>query len=270
MHTPLCGHALGSPFEYIQNAASRGIGLVTFTCHIPLDPDRFGGPHVRMRADQLPVYFEEIDRAREQTRASGLPVEVLTGIEAEIYPDEDALEEMDATLREYPFDFVLGSLHHQCDGYQDWIIRQDFQSDEAVIEAYFRHIRRGVLSRRYDSIAHPDVIRIYGTVRHFEPACHEKTIRALLAALVETGTCMEVNTSGLIKGVYQVHPDPLILDWAAEAGVHLTMGSDAHTPEQVGQHFGPIRRMLRSKGFRELFVYRQRKPGRVELADGEE
>ena len=66
---------------------------------------------------------------------------------------------------------------------------------------------------------------------------------------------MEVNTSGLIKGVYEVHPDPLILDWAAPMGVNLTIGSDAHDPTSVGQLFGDVLPMLKSKGFEKLHYH---------------
>ena len=37
--------------------------------------------------------------------------------------------------------------------------------------------------------------------------------------------------SGLNKGVYEVHPDPIILKWAQEMGCKLTIGSDSHRPE---------------------------------------
>ena len=41
MHTPLCGHAYGEPEEYVDQAASIGISLITFTCHIPMDGDGY-------------------------------------------------------------------------------------------------------------------------------------------------------------------------------------------------------------------------------------
>lgn len=263
MHTPLCGHARGWPDDYVRAAAGLGIELITFTCHIPLDAARFGGPHIRMDASMLPQYFGLIYEASRLGEELG--VRVLTGIEAEVYPDASALEPMDRVLREHPFDFVLGSLHHQCPGYQDIIRKRHFPDDYEIIEMYFEDLRDGVRSGRYDSMSHPDVIRIYGTVSQFDPEDHEPTIRAFLQALVDTGTCMEVNTSGLIKGVYQVHPDPVILDWALEMGVELTLGSDAHAPTQVGQHFDTVRDMLARKGYDRLHYFEKREKVAVPL-----
>ena len=79
---------------------------------------------------------------------------------------------------------------------------------------------------------------------------------------------MEVNTSGLIKGDFEVHPDPLILEWASEIGVKLTIGSDSHSPESVGQFFDMIQPTLRSKGFTDLYYFRSRQRHRIDMPDG--
>lgn len=255
MHTYLCGHAVGEPEEYVRTAAQRGIQLMTFTCHVPMKDAGFGQQGTRMRHDQLPEYFALVERARREGESLG--VEVLCGIEAEIYPEADKLTDMDETLAAHEFDFILGSLHHQCPGYQKWLQRHRMVTDHEKLEAYFAHVTLGVMSGRYHSLAHPDVIRIYGTVERFHPPTHEETLRRLLQACVDHEVCLEVNTSGLDKGVYTLHPDPIILDWAAEMGVRLTLGSDSHRPENVGRHFDNTLAVLRKKGFAEIQAFRK-------------
>ena len=133
------------------------------------------------------------------------------------------------------------------------------------IDDYFRHLREGVLSGRYDSMSHPDVIRTYGVVSEFQPAKHELVIRDFLQAVIDQDICMEVNTSGLIKGDFEVHPDPLILDWASEMGVKLTIGSDSHQPNTVGRFFETVQPMLLEKGFRHLHFFRRRERVRIDM-----
>lgn len=256
MHTPLCGHAVGHPAEYAQRAAQQGIELITVTCHIPMAWDAFGGANIRMRRDQLDDYVALVGEAAQHGKDLG--VEVLCGIEAEVFPDARELVQMDEILREYNFDFVLGSLHSHCWSYISWLKRHKVRDDATAVDCYFRHLRDGVQTGRYDSMSHPDVIRTYGVVSRFEPSEHEEVIREFLEALVEEDVCMEVNTSGLNKGAYKVHPDPLILDWASELGVKLTIGSDSHQPETVGQHFDQVLPMLQAKGFTELHYHRGR------------
>lgn len=264
MHTPLCGHAVGEPTDYVEAAARQGIDLITFTCHVPLEPDYiFGGPKIRMRENQLPRYRESVAEAREFGKELG--VEVLIGIEAEVFPNPEAIGRMRALIEGEQFDFVLGSLHHHLVGYRDWLDREGLLADEDVVRTYFSQLEEGARSGIYDSIAHPDVIRIYGTVEPFPPEMYQAEIERFLDVLVEEDHCMEVNTSGLIKGVFEVHPAPAVLDWAVAKGVKLTMGSDAHSPDQVGQHFQAVRDMLRRKGFTKLHYFRNRERVEIEL-----
>lgn len=263
MHTPLCGHAVGDPIDYARAAAVQGIDLITFTCHIPMEWEAFGQGGIRMQADDLERYRTMISVAAEE--AKGFGVEVLCGIEAEVFPDEDHMEPMDQVLKAFEWDFVLGSLHSHTAAYAMWLSENKMKKDKMRIDSYFRHLRDGVQSGRYDSMSHPDVIRTYGVVRKFDPMKHEEVIRDFLEALVEEDICMEINTSGLTKGAYEVHPDPLILDWASEMGVKLTMGSDSHHPQSVGQFFTTIQPMLRSKGFSDLHYFRKRERHRIDM-----
>lgn len=266
MHTTLCGHAIGAPIEYVLAAVKQGIEVITITCHIPMQWEAFGQTGTRMQRDQLDAYRMLVHAAAEQAKPLG--VEVLCGIEAEVYPDEAQLEPMDEILAKYNWDFVLGSLHAQCRSYLHWLKTHQVNDDYMRIDSYFRHLKDGVQSGRYDSMSHPDVIRTYGVVSDFKPAEHESVIRDFLQAVVDDDICIEVNTSGLTKGDFEVYPDPLILDWASEMGVKLTIGSDSHRPDSVGQFFDPVQAMLQHKGFKDLHYFRQRKRIRIDLPNG--
>jgi len=263
MHTTLCGHAVGEPIEYALAALEQGIDVITITCHIPMQWEAFGQAGIRMHRDQLETYRTLVQAAAEQAKPLG--VEVLCGIEAEVYPDEAHMQPMDEILAEYNWDFVLGSLHAQCRSYLHWLKTHQAKDDAIRIDSYFRHLKDGVQSGRYDSMSHPDVIRTYGVVSAFKPAEHEAVIRDFLQAAVDEDICIELNTSGLNKGDFEVHPDPLILDWASEMGVKLTIGSDSHCPASVGQFFDLAHALLRHKGFKDLYYFRQRKRVRIDL-----
>ena len=90
MHTTLCGHAIGAPLEYAMAALEKGIDLITITCHIPMAGEAFGQAGIRMRRDQLEGYIALVEDTAEQARA--FDVEVLCGIEAEVFPDEAHME----------------------------------------------------------------------------------------------------------------------------------------------------------------------------------
>ena len=98
MHTPFCGHAIGEPIEYAMVAAEKGIDVITMTCHIPMEWEAFGQAGIRMQREELDDYVALVhETARE---AAPLGVEVLCGIEAEVFPDEAELERARCHRRE--------------------------------------------------------------------------------------------------------------------------------------------------------------------------
>ena len=264
MHTPLCGHAVGEPVEYVDAAVAENISLITFTCHIPMRDDRFAQEGIRMRLETLPHYRQLIENARNYGQTVG--VEVLYGIEAEIHPDTDAMEDMDRLLASEPFDFVLGSLHHMLPAFRDWMAANDYTTDAEKVAAYFHCLGEGAKSGRYNSLSHPDVIRIYGALQdRFDPMQHEAPITEFLDIVANCGVCLEINTSGLIKGDYVVHPDPAIMAWALERDIPFTIGSDSHSPGMVGQYFDDVIDEFKALGLKKLHYFKQGQRVAVEL-----
>ncbi|NDV60945.1 histidinol-phosphatase [Puniceicoccales bacterium CK1056] len=255
MHTPLCGHAEGDTIEYVDAASENGISLITFTCHIPMREDRFAQEGIRMRLNDMPRYRKMVEEARVHGESKG--VEVLYGIEAEIHPDEEAMVEMEALIQSEPFDFVLGSLHHMLPAFRDWLAANNCTSDAEKIREYFKCLGQGAASGRYHSLSHPDVIRVYSTLEgQFDPVAYEPEIQAFLDVVAQSDVCLEINTSGLIKGDFVVHPDPLIMQWALDRKIPFTIGSDSHTPARVGMHFEEVIEEYRELGLKELHYFR--------------
>lgn len=259
MHTRLCGHATGSLLDYVDEAARKGLTRITFTCHIPMRDARFLQEGTRMQLSQLPLYREWVEDARRHGESAG--IEVLYGIEAEIHPHQPFMEDMEQILRAEPFDFVLGSLHHMLPAFREWLQEQDFRSDEAIIAAYFDCLAHAARSGRYHSLAHPDVIRLYNTLRGpFLPDAHAEAIQSFIGAVEEAGVCLEINTSGLIKGDFVAHPDPLIAKWALDRHIPFTIGSDSHIPQRVGDAFSSVLDTLRPLGLQSLTCFKKGRP----------
>lgn len=265
MHTPLCGHAFGEPTEYVEAAARSRLDRITFTCHMPIDDPALGGGRMRMAESDLPRYLKRVEKARAHGEKLG--VEVLLGIEAEIFPDPKVTDRVREIVGRVPFDFVLGSMHHHTPAYQQRIDRAGLRgNDAAIIEGYFEALAEAPATGIYHSIAHPDVIRLYGTIDGpFEPEKHEDVIRAAIQAAIDHDVCWEINTSGRIKGDFVEHPDPIIRRWGIEMGLGFTLGSDAHLPQAVGQHFHTVLADARADGLIALSSFRGGRAERIAL-----
>jgi len=56
---------------------------------------------------------------------------------------------------------------------------------------------------------------------------------------------IELNTAGLRKECKEIYPSPRIVHMAAQLGVPITFGSDAHAPNEVGLNFAEAVQLAR-------------------------
>ncbi len=257
VHTPLCGHAIGSPVEYVHQAAAQGLKVIAFTCHTPMTNPKFGGPSIRMDFQQVPEYLAMLDRAK--STGDSLGVEVLRGIEAEWFPEEAELAEMDSMIAVAHFDYVLGSVHPHLEIYREWFARQGIEEDSDKIQCYWNHAILAAESGRYDAFAHADIVRSYKAVNHYTTEGHEPLIAQFLQTISTTGICLEINTSGLHKPSPEIHPEPWIVRQAGELKLPIVVGSDAHQPGRVASGFSNTASLLSECGWQSVHVFRNRK-----------
>jgi histidinol-phosphatase (PHP family) len=84
-------------------------------------------------------------------------------------------------------------------------------------------------------------------------------VNRLLSAIKKAGMAIEINTSGYRKKTGASYPG---FDWLKaiiKANIPLTMGSDAHAPDQVGLKFNDVYRRLKNEKNIELAFYKHRK-----------
>jgi histidinol-phosphatase (PHP family) len=245
MHTPLCRHAVGEPLEYARAAAAAGLDEICMTCHSPM-PEWFD-QSPRMTRAELPQYVVMVREAAEQA-----PVRLKLGIEADYYPGTEGY--MADMLAEWPFEFVLGSVHVLNPHYRE---RFAPLKPAERIDAYFDELAAAAATRLFDSISHPDLVKHLAPV---DPLAHEPAIRRMLQSLREADVCLELNTSGARKPeVAAFYPSTPILTWAAEMGIPMTLGSDAHEPGQVALAWPEARRRLVETGHRAIHRFSARR-----------
>ena len=220
--------------------------------------------------DGNPMTIFDWTAAKEQYRAAkaalrdGLTLRL--GIELGSTPYDPAIAR--AILKEggEELDFVLGSLHN-------WI------GAEGNIDLGFsRFSGNPTLARRavdaaltctwalvtkypdcYDSLAHINYplryIRRDGIDLSF--ADWEDRVRAVFTEVARTDHALEVNTR---RGM-DLDPWPLILRWFRECGGRLvTVGSDAHRPQDVAKGIPEALELLETAGFDYVTTFAGRKP----------
>jgi histidinol-phosphatase (PHP family) len=119
-----------------------------------------------------------------------------------------------------------------------------------------------------DIVAHADIVKRYGFDNYgpYRAELYEDEIRAVLQACAASGMALEINTSTLRRPIKESSPNKQIVRWFfEEGGRHITLGSDAHHPDQIAYGLESIVRWLPETGFDHLTCYSQRQPIRVPI-----
>jgi histidinol-phosphatase (PHP family) len=233
IHTERCGHAVGSLSEYVAAGVAAGLTGMVITEHLALpdalDPDRT----LSMPACQLDDYLVEIDLMRQRYPEIAL----ITGLEADYLParvDATRLELSEARARVDGPRMVLGSVHF----IGEWVFDDpgrvsewEQHSVEAAWTDYFTLWCDAARCGLFDVMAHPDLVKKFGHRPSFDP--RDLYAEAARAA-ADGGVLIEVSTAGLRKPVGELYPGADLLAAFRVAGVGATVGSDAHTPDEVG------------------------------------
>jgi len=250
IHTRMCRHAQGEPREYVERAVGLGMDEMGFADHLPF----LGGWKPRhdltddwaMPIDELDAYCSTVqDLAREYAG----DVHILLGIEADFIPD--TLDDTAAVLEQYPFEYVIGSVHIVGDRFgfdhPEMAGRvQDYGVDRIHLES-LELMRRAAETGLFDVAGHLDHAKKFGAPDDAEAVAAAAT--AALRAVAAAGMRLEVNTGGLRKPVAATFPEPGLLAQAHGLGIPLVLGSDAHRPEHVGWEFGRAAELARAAGY---------------------
>jgi histidinol-phosphatase (PHP family) len=260
IHTARCGHASGEMAQYVDEGRARGLEVMCFTDHLPM-PAPYP-QHYTMRPEEMPAYVADVLAAARDARETGGP-EVLLGIEADWLPD--AVEKVERAISLHDFDLVLGSVHFLGDWAfddPDLVARYDAWEPDVLWERYFDEVGKAAASGLYDVIAHPDLVKKFGSRPTADPRpWYEQTA----LALAQAGCAVEVNTAGLRKPVGEIYPSLDLLKACRRRGVAATTGSDAHSPGEVGEGFDLARELLLAAGYDSVVCFRKRVAEEVSL-----
>jgi histidinol-phosphatase (PHP family) len=265
-------HALGSMKEYVEQAVARGLAEFGFSEHLfvsQMNPIRnlkisngvndatansnlSQHKEVKLLAKLFEDYFANI-----RTLQNKYPqIKLKIGIEIDYVPEYTEL--IQVILTKYPFDYVIGSIHY-LDGWGfDNPIEKDGYSTRDINQVYLKYLEQIELCAKsglVDIIGHLDLVKIFGyrPTENIMPAV-EKTIKTI----AEMNIAVEINTAGLRKPVGEIYPQENWLRLCYQYHLPVTLGSDAHQPQDVGADFEQAIMLLKTVGYTQLASFTQR------------
>lgn len=260
LHTDLSPDSDVPVDVFCAAAAARNIPEIAITDHLDFDP---GAPSFAF--SDFATRERTVRGAAERWADRGLAVRF--GVE--ITYDADREPDIRSHLATHPYDFVIGSCHvaprspYKASQVAAWV---DGRSFAEIVEPYFTEVQAAIRSELFDTLGHLDYVKKY-VAGHVPPAAFAaspETYEPLLRALVETGTGLEINSSGLRQAPRETYPAPWVVErFRALGGEIVTAGSDAHRAHSFAYGLARAYRAAAAAGFAELAVRRSPGAGRA-------
>lgn len=236
--------------KMVQKAISLGLDEIAFTDHVD---------HA-MSINQIVdyhSYFAEI--AMLQRKYAG-KITLKAGVEFGVQSHTIATYNDDA--KNYPFDFIILS-NHQIDGKEFW--NQVFQKGKTQAQfqtAYYAAIYNVIQHyKEYSVLGHLDMIKRYDEYGDYPDSRIMGMVDQILELVIKDGKGIELNTSSFKYGMKDLMPSKALLRRYYElGGTILTIGSDAHEPTRIGDHFADARSRLKEIGFRKFCTFEKMTP----------
>ena len=215
-----------------------------------------------------PYGISDIVAAMEAAKAEYAGrIKVLAGVEISLRPDvADIAQKM---VDDYDFDFVIGSAHDVRGIDFGWPQFHRGRTRREAYYAYFENMLDVVTTcDAYDVIGHFDYVVRYGNYadKTLHYADYHEIIDEILKTIISKGKGIEINTAGIPYGLGRVHPHIDILQRYLQLGGEIiTVGSDAHTPGSIAQHFDNAYKLLKQAGAKYITRFDRRRPVFVKL-----
>ncbi len=258
LHTDLSPDSEVPIDVFASQAVERGIPEIAITDHVDFEP---GAPAYRYVsfADRERIVREAAERWADRGLAIRFGVEITW--------DRRWADDIRDHLRDHAYDFTIGSVHvYRGSPYEASNVATG-SPDGRSARSWSRTSQRSdgrSAAGLFDAIGHLDVVKRYLAphVTAADLAAAPELYEPLLHALVETGTALEINTSGLRQEAREIYPPARIVARFRElGGERITIGSDAHRADTFAWALDDGYRVAAAAGFEPTHLPARRRLG---------
>jgi histidinol-phosphatase (PHP family) len=234
---------------YAARAVELGIAEICITDHVDFDPRDPAYRYTR---------FEDRERtvraAAERWAREGVTIR----FGAEVTYNRSWEADVRDHLRKYRYDYVIGSVHDWPESpYWSTRVRSfiEGRSYDEILAPYYAEIIAAARTGLFDTIGHLDVVRryLYPMITTADLATRPDLQEPALKAIIESGTALEVNSSGLRYPGAETYPSAAVVARFRElGGEHVVAGSDAHSRGSFSARLDTSYGHIEAAGFEAL------------------
>ena len=254
IHTCFSGDSEANVDSIIQRAISKGLKHIAITDH-----NDFEFEDGKFELD-IEKYYEYMTNKKIEYKDK---INLSVGIECGLEPR--FADRINKLMSSYEFDFVIGS-SHVING-RDPYYKEYFENrpvHDAMVEYLESIIENIHIFNDFDVYGHLDYMMRYAPVspeeKRYNYNEYGELFDKILTTLISKGKGIEINTSPLRSGLTDTNPNMQVIKRYKELGGKIiTIGSDAHKPEDVGANFNDAKKLLTDAGFSHFNVFSGRK-----------
>jgi histidinol-phosphatase (PHP family) len=228
-------------FQMVRAAADAGLDGVGIADHCNVSERSDIREQKHLLGFNLDQTYERRRDAIERLREE-LGMDIYDGVEMDYHPEEEAA--IEAFLDEADFQYTIGSVHH-LEGVnvhvEPYFEQKSETERQALVEEYFDRQVALIESDLFDIAAHVDLIERNPALRGFATEDH---YRRLAEAFLDSETIPELNGGRALEDYGDFHPTPDCLDVFAEYKIPMTVGTDSHKPDEIGDRVSHLERYL--------------------------
>lgn len=257
VHSHISPDGFASMAEMAAAELEAGVEEICFTDH--LEPVNWRTGESRTAFDWAAL---EAEYAGGMARM-GERIKIRLGLELGDAPsDYEATERM---LEGRPeLDFVIGSIHTLSPAYGgmdlNWVREDSEETAQAEVEDYIGRIQEMARWGKFNVMGHLTLpLRYINGKRGFHATFdgYEEQIAEVLRTLIQSGRGIEVNTN---RGGPPLPDEKWLRLYRDLGGEIVTIGSDAHRPEDAGRGIQEGQALLSACGFQRYCTFERQKP----------
>ena len=199
-----------------------------------------------MDLNRLDDYVEVLQKLKSELDDENFTLKI--GLEVDFFFEN--IDSVLARLKNYPLDYLIGSVHYSGIFPVDHIIDEwlplSEEEKEEICEIYWQKLAGAAAVKEFDFIGHLDLPKKFGLIDNDKYLSHAVKV---LDILQKNGGAIELNTAGFFKECNEAYPSPEILRQANIRKIPVIINADAHHVSQLTRNFAEAEKLLSRAGF---------------------
>ena len=194
-------------------------------------------------------HYDELRHLQEKNP----DMRILCGMEVDCFQSYQWLDGFARACEILKPDYLIGSAHFVeyggtvCNIHD--IAAADSQSRDEMLFKYWKNVQKLTGTGLFNWLAHLDLPKKRNLGEHNK---WDAIKRETVDIIAETGTPVEINTSGYKLDTNQPYPGPNIMKLLAEYDVSVLLADDAHDIDRIGHDFGRAHMQARENGIKNF------------------